>query len=106
LPDIPLSQCRLNELAFLVAGAEFAGDGGFRVYSEQDYERLMVIKQMKPLGFSLEEMAEILQLLTSGEGGQAPGAAKARLAEFLDKQSSNEPKWPATWHRLTNSSRD
>jgi len=65
-----------------------------------------VIKQMKPLGFSLEEMAEILQLLTSGEGGQAPGAAKARLAEFLDKQSSNEPKWPATWHRLTNSSRD
>ena len=40
-------------------------DGGFRVFSEDDLERLMVIKQMKPLGFSLEEMAEILALLAS-----------------------------------------
>ena len=40
-------------------------DGGFRVFSEDDFERLMVIKQMKPLGFSLEEMAEILALLAS-----------------------------------------
>src|SRR6478736_5947321 len=35
-------------------------EGGFRVYSEADAGRLMLIKQMKPLGFSLEEMAEIL----------------------------------------------
>jgi len=40
-------------------------DGGFRVFSEDDFERLMVIKQMKPLGFSLEEMAEILALLAA-----------------------------------------
>ncbi|MHA7141873.1 MerR family transcriptional regulator [Arthrobacter sp. Sr33] len=42
-------------------------DGGFRVFSEEDYERLTVIKQMKPLGFSLEEMAEILALLATDE---------------------------------------
>jgi len=29
-------------------------EGGFRVYAENDVERLTLIKQMKPLGFSLE----------------------------------------------------
>ncbi|MEE2522339.1 MerR family transcriptional regulator [Pseudarthrobacter sp. J75] len=58
-------------------------EGGFRVYSEDDFDRLMVIKQMKPLGFSLEEMAEILGILRSAE---TPGEAeKARLAEFLER---------------------
>ena len=66
-------------------------DGGFRVYSEDDFERLMVIKQMKPLGFSLEEMAEILTLLSAGTRAASPDtpketeAGRARLAEFLAK---------------------
>ncbi len=38
-------------------------DGGFRLYSEDDVARLEVIKRMKPLGFSLEEMSELLTLL-------------------------------------------
>lgn len=60
-------------------------DGGFRVYTEEDFERLMVIKQMKPLGFSLEEMAEILGLLaTPGSPAPVPEAS-GRLAEFLEK---------------------
>jgi MerR family copper efflux transcriptional regulator len=58
-------------------------NGGFRVYSEDDFERLMVIKQMKPLGFSLEEMAEILNLLAAPDG-EAPGRS-GMLAEFLEK---------------------
>jgi DNA-binding transcriptional MerR regulator len=52
-----------DEVGLLPATART--DGGFRVYSEEDYERLTVIKQMKPLGFSLEEMSEILGLLGS-----------------------------------------
>ena len=66
-------------------------DGGFRVYSEDDFERLMVIKQMKPLGFSLEEMAEILTLLSAGTRAASSDtpketeAGRARLAEFLAK---------------------
>jgi DNA-binding transcriptional MerR regulator len=60
-------------------------DGGFRVYSEDDFERLMVIKQMKPLGFSLEEMAEILAMLASlAEAAPAEGGP-ARVGEFLEK---------------------
>lgn len=38
-------------------------DGGFRLYSDDDVARLEVIKRMKPLGFRLEEMQELLILL-------------------------------------------
>ncbi|MGI5427744.1 MerR family transcriptional regulator [Streptomyces sp. CA-179760] len=34
--------------------------GGFRLYTERDVERLMVIRRMKPLGFTLDEMRELL----------------------------------------------
>lgn len=36
--------------------------GGFRLYCEDDVARMLVIKQMKPLGFTLEQMREVLQL--------------------------------------------
>ena len=58
-------------------------EGGFRVFSEDDFERLMVIKQMKPLGFSLEEMAEILALLAAPDG-TAPQRS-GTLAGFLER---------------------
>ncbi|GAA3400946.1 MerR family transcriptional regulator [Pseudarthrobacter polychromogenes] len=66
-------------------------EGGFRVYSEDDVERLMVIKQMKPLGFSLEEMADILELFSSQEAGAA-GNAKAKLAAYLEKAVAERAK--------------
>ncbi|GAA1592380.1 MULTISPECIES: MerR family transcriptional regulator [Kribbella] len=37
--------------------------GGFRLYSESDVQRLLLIRKMKPLGFTLEEMADLLGLL-------------------------------------------
>jgi DNA-binding transcriptional MerR regulator len=52
-------------------------DGGFRLYAEADVDRLRVIMQMKPLGFSLEEMRELLDLLAAGDA-----ADPARLAAF------------------------
>jgi MerR family copper efflux transcriptional regulator len=38
-------------------------EGGFRLYSDVDITRLEVIKRMKPLGFTLEEMQQLLTLL-------------------------------------------
>ena len=38
-------------------------EGGFRLYSDDDVARLEVIKRMKPLGFSLQEMQDLLTLL-------------------------------------------
>lgn len=54
-------------------------EGGFRVYTERDVEQLTHIKRMKPLGFSLEEMAELLELLGADE------PAEARLADYLER---------------------
>lgn len=67
-------------------------DGGFRVYSEDDFERLMVIKQMKPLGFSLEDMAEILEIFAAPQGSGSRGEAQARLAGFLEKAVAERAK--------------
>lgn len=37
--------------------------GGFRLYTDGDVARLRVIKRMKPLGFSIEDMLDLLTVL-------------------------------------------
>jgi MerR family copper efflux transcriptional regulator len=54
--------------------------GGFRLYSEHDIARLEVVKQMKPLGFSLEEMRQLLNLLDDLDAG---GGERTALLERL-----------------------
>lgn len=46
--------------------------GGFRLYTGADVARLMVIRRMKPLGFTLEEMRD---LLDATDRLDAPGTA-------------------------------
>jgi DNA-binding transcriptional MerR regulator len=41
-------------------------DGGFRLYSDANVDRLLLLKPMKPLGFSLDEMRELSDLLDRG----------------------------------------
>jgi DNA-binding transcriptional MerR regulator len=36
--------------------------GGFRLYTETDVARLMVIRRMKPLGFTLDQMRDLLEV--------------------------------------------
>ncbi len=43
-------------------------DGGFRVYSEDDSTRLTLIRQARALKFSLEEIGELLDVLTARSG--------------------------------------
>lgn len=35
--------------------------GGFRLYTDDDLDRLILIRRMKPLGFTLEEMKALLE---------------------------------------------
>lgn len=66
-------------------------DGGFRLYTEADFARLMVIRRMKPLGFTLEEMADLLRVvdrLDGKSGDQAQGAARADLDDFIQQAVS------------------
>lgn len=55
-------------------------DGGFRVYTETDYDRLMLIRRMKPLGFTLEEMADLLAVVDDGDSATDAGQA---LSHFI-----------------------
>ncbi|MGY1827580.1 MerR family transcriptional regulator [Blastococcus sp. SYSU DS0541] len=55
-------------------------DGGFRLYSTDDVARLEVTKRMKPLGFALEEMRELLTLLADLNAGTGD---RAQLLERL-----------------------
>jgi MerR family transcriptional regulator, copper efflux regulator len=46
-----------------LAAPSARSEGGFRLYSEDDVQRLLVVRRMKPLGLSLEEMRELLEVL-------------------------------------------
>ncbi|MFN3866293.1 MAG: MerR family transcriptional regulator [Demequina sp.] len=48
--------------------------GGFRLYTESDIARLMLVKRMKPLGFSLDEMRDLLGVLDDLDSGDLEGA--------------------------------
>ena len=60
-------------------------DGGFRLYTEHDLERLLVIRRMKPLGFSLEEMADLLEVVDQLRAGSADedGTLRSRLDAYV-----------------------
>ncbi|WP_295652538.1 MerR family transcriptional regulator, partial [uncultured Dietzia sp.] len=50
--------------------------GGFRLYTEADVERLLLIRRMKPLGFSLDRMKDFCRALDArSEGIVVDGAA-------------------------------
>jgi MerR family copper efflux transcriptional regulator len=53
---------RYYEEVGLVAPASRTA-GGFRLYSEENLGRLAILKGMKPLGFSLSEIRELMSLL-------------------------------------------
>ena len=55
-------------------------DGGFRLYTEEDFDRLILIRRMKPLGFSLDQMSELLQVIDA-----LPDATAARSRELREK---------------------
>jgi MerR family copper efflux transcriptional regulator len=64
-------------------------DGGFRLYTEDDVEKILVIRRMKPLGFTLEEMSaamrDIETLLDSAVKGNEATAARKRLLDVADQ---------------------
>ncbi|WP_247826284.1 MerR family transcriptional regulator [Arthrobacter antioxidans] len=43
-------------------------DGGFRVYSEDDFTRLTLIRQARALKFGLDEISVLLDVLTARSG--------------------------------------
>jgi DNA-binding transcriptional MerR regulator len=58
-------------------------EGGFRLYSEADIERLLVIRRMKPLEFTLEEMRRLLDALDLLDNPEADTDARAAAVAFV-----------------------
>lgn len=56
--------------------------GGFRLYSDDDVDRLRLIMRMKPLGFTLEEMRELIDTLDQLDTTSASSLLLERLAMF------------------------
>jgi len=58
-------------------------EGRFRLYSEGDVERLVLVKRMKPLGLTLDEMADLLELLERSSDLAETDTAEQQ--EIIDK---------------------
>nr|WP_024874022.1 MerR family transcriptional regulator [Saccharomonospora piscinae] len=56
--------------------------GGFRLYTQLDVDRLNLVKRMKPLGLALENMRDLLAVLDPTPDEPEPDDATARLAEL------------------------
>ena len=63
-------------------------EGGFRLYTEDDVERILVIRRMKPLGFSIDEMkavmADVEVLGAADVTVEVAGEARRRLDEVRE----------------------
>ena len=74
-----------DEVGLVVPSKRSAG--GFRLYTEADIDRLVLVKTLKPLDFSLEQMRELLATIDglendTGEDGELTAELTGRLAVF------------------------
>ena len=71
-----------DEVGLVVPSARSVG--GFRLYTETDVERLALVKTMKPLDLSLDEMRELLA--TTDAAGRL--ADPVQMDELVDRLTS------------------
>ena len=91
---LSLRTIRYYEEAGLVAPSTRT-NGGFRLYSESDCRRLEIVRRVKPLGFSLDEVRDLLDTLDRldtidpAEEPETAAVLGERLARFC---SSSEDR--------------
>lgn len=75
-------------------------EGGFRLYTDEHVDRLLLIKHMKPLGFSVQEMRELLDtrdaLKTLSPEDRSYEDALSRFSAFADAASTRVGDLKAT----------
>jgi MerR family copper efflux transcriptional regulator len=79
---LSLRTIRYHEETGLVSPATRSA-GGFRLYGEADVDRLRLLRQAKPLGFSLEELRELLGVLDRLDGPHSEPPDRAALLDRL-----------------------
>jgi len=84
--EVPIETVRYYERRGLMA-APNRRPSGYRSYEAQDLERLRFIRRGKALGFTLDEIRELLRLSRSDEAdrGEIRTLAQRRLADVEQK---------------------
>jgi MerR family transcriptional regulator, copper efflux regulator len=72
-----------DEVGLVTPSARSAG--GFRLYTEADVERLLVIRRMKPLGFTLSDMKDLLDSLDVLAGDDEPDERRSAAGDALQR---------------------
>lgn len=88
-----------DEVGLLKASART--DGGFRLYTQEDHARLMLIRRMKPLGFSLDEMMALLKTIDALQNGVASSenpSVRAELDAFIAQATERRQKLQEQLH--------
>ncbi|MEV8144136.1 MerR family transcriptional regulator [Specibacter sp. NPDC078709] len=67
-------------------------DGGFRIYTGSDLQRMLVIRSMKPLGFTLEEMGELLDTVDVLTADPENNDARELLAQYVQRANEKRDK--------------
>lgn len=70
-----------DEVGLVVPSAR--STGGFRLYTHTDVERLLAIRRMKPLGFTLDEMRDLLAALDTLATATSTEAQREAATAFL-----------------------
>ncbi|MCV7206975.1 MerR family transcriptional regulator [Mycolicibacterium peregrinum] len=70
-----------DEVGLVVPSARSAG--GFRLYTAGDVDRLLAIRRMKPLGFTLDEMRELLDAIDTLNSPTSTATQRAAATTYL-----------------------
>jgi MerR family copper efflux transcriptional regulator len=70
-----------DEVELVAPSARSAG--GFRLYTAGDVDRLLAIRRMKPLGFSLGEMRQLLAALDTLDSATATKPERAQALSYV-----------------------
>lgn len=76
-------------------------EGGFRLYTDTDVDRLRLVKALKPVGMSLETMGELLECVdllregTAADAGDAERRLEVVIAQALERCDQLEDRLTA-----------
>lgn len=67
-------------------------DGGFRLYTDGDVARILLIRRMKPLGYSLDEMRELLDVVDALTETPDDASLRTRLRAIRTEAAERREK--------------
>lgn len=88
LAGVTAETIRYYERERVIPRPRRVGSGKYRRYEQADADRLRFVKRARDLGFSLDDVRELLALAGSGAGkpcGNVDGIARAHMAAIDEK---------------------